>query len=85
MARKMIVGIGLVVGLAVAPATAAFGNVHGITPLRCVGTADDGALTAADHTDRFDRGQLIPVVVGEGENGGIGGGAGGFDTPACPA
>lgn len=85
MLRKTIIGLGLAIVLAVAPATSAFGNVHGITPLRCVGTADDGALTAGDHSARFPRGVLIPVAVGEGENGNVGVGTGGFDTPACPS
>jgi len=65
------------------PATA---HVHGITPLRCVGIADDGAnqtdMTPASAANAGRIFGLIPRDVG---NAPLTVGDGGFDTPACPA
>jgi hypothetical protein len=62
------------------------GHVHGITPLRCVGVADDGANrvddTPAGAANGGPIGGLIPSTVGRAP---LGFGDGGFDTPACPA
>ncbi len=61
-------------------------HVHGITPLRCVGTGNDGAsrtdTTPASATSGGPISGLIPAAVGEAP---LGIGDGGFDTPACPA
>ena len=69
--------------LSAGPATA---HVHGITPLRCVGTADDGAnqtdMTPASAANGGPITGLIPRDVG---NAPLTVGDGGFDTPACPA
>ena len=69
--------------LSAGPATA---HVHGITPLRCVGTADDGAnrtdMTPASAANGGPIFGLIPSDVG---NAPLAVGDGGFDTPACPA
>jgi hypothetical protein len=68
---------------AIGPATA---HVHGITPLRCVGVADDGANrvddTPASTANGGPVGGLIPGSVGSAP---LAPGDGGFDTPACPA
>lgn len=64
----------------------AFAHVHGLTPLRCLGVADDGA-NRTDTTPAADDvggpiGGLIPRDLG---NAPLTVGDGGFDTPACPA
>jgi len=61
-----------------ATAGAALGHVHGITPLRCVGVALDGAGQAQGGPIHG----LIPRDVGKAP---LSPGDGGFDTPACPA
>ena len=84
--RGLLVAVAVVGGmasLATGPATA---HVHGITPLRCVGVADDGAnrtdTTPASATRGGPISGLIPKDVG---NAPLTVGDGGFDTPACPA
>jgi hypothetical protein len=65
-------------------------HVHGITPLRCVGTADDGANRTDDTPASADNGGPISGLIPSSEfgspgNSHLGIGDGGFDTPACPA
>jgi hypothetical protein len=71
---------------ALLPAAPAAGHVHGITPLRCVGVAEDGAnrtdTTPASAEEGGPISGLIPRDVG---NAPLEIGDGGFDTPACPA
>ncbi len=84
--RTGLVALAIAGGLAVLPAAPAVAHVHGITPLRCVGTTTDGA----DRTDTTPAAAanggpitgLIPRDVG---NAPLTVGDGGFDTPACPA
>jgi hypothetical protein len=71
---------------ALLPAAPAGAHVHGITPLRCVGVAEDGAnrtdTAPAAERSRLPFEGLIPSSVGRSP---LGIGDGGFDTPACPA
>jgi len=68
------------------PAATATAHVHGITPLRCVGVAEDGANrtdeTPASAAQGGPISGLIPADVGNSQ---LTVGEGGFDTPACPA
>jgi hypothetical protein len=84
--RAVIVTVAVVGGIASLPASPATAHVHGITPLRCVGTADDGAnrtdRTPASAANGGPISGLIPRDVG---NAPLTVGDGGFDTPACPA
>src|SRR5215211_5347611 len=41
--RAVLVALAVASGIALLPASPAAAHVHGITPLRCVGTANDGA------------------------------------------
>lgn len=84
--RAVIVALALASGIALLPAGPAMAHVHGITPLRCVGIADDGAnrtdTTPASAANGGPISGLIPRDVG---NAPLTIGDGGFDTPACPA
>jgi hypothetical protein len=84
--RRLILSFMVAVMLALATVGSSLGHVHGITPLRCVGVADDGAnavdTTPAAAANGGPIGGLIPRDVG---NAPLTGGDGGFDTPACPA
>ncbi len=72
--------------LALASVGSTVAHVHGITPLRCVGVAADGAnrtnSTPASTLNGGPVDGLIPRDVG---NAPLTVGDGGFDTPACPA
>lgn len=80
--RRLLTSLLLALVLAFAAVGAAFGHVHGITPLRCVAphaganAAQGGPITG-----------LIPLGVGNAEaSGGVVALFGlAFDTPACPA
>ena len=84
--RRLLLSLALALTLALTMVGSAFGHVHGITPLRCVGVADDGAnrtnSTPASTASGGPVGGLIPRDVG---NAPLTNGDGGFDTPACPA
>jgi hypothetical protein len=84
--RALIVPLAVVSGMALFPAGQAAAHVHGITPLRCLGTANDGAnqtdLTPASALNGGPISGLIPRDVG---NAPLTVGDGGFDTPVCPA
>lgn len=85
--RRALIGALLAVsGIAAIPAAPATAHVHGITPLRCVGTANDGAnrtdTTPAAAANGGPISGLIPRDVGRAP---LTIGDGGFDTPACPA
>jgi hypothetical protein len=80
----LIFSVFLAATLLVTAVGSAFAHVHGITPLRCVGVALDGAnRTNTTPAARPDGpvGGLIPRDVGQAP---LTGGDGGFDTPACP-
>jgi hypothetical protein len=83
---RLILSFMVAIMLALATVGSALGHVHGITPLRCVGVADDGANAVDDTPAAVANGGpiggLIPRDVG---NAPLTGGDGGFDTPACPA
>jgi hypothetical protein len=78
-----VLAVGAASALLPAPAGA---HVHGITPLRCVGVAEDGAhrtdSVPAAEKSRLPFEGLIPSSVGKSS---LEVGDGGFDTPACPA
>jgi hypothetical protein len=80
--RTVLVALAVAGGIALLAAA----HVHGITPLRCVGTANDGAnqtdTTPASAANGGPISGLIPRDVG---NAPLTVGDGGFDTPACPA
>ena len=84
--RAIIVSLALAGAFVLVPAGSASAHVHGITPLRCVGTANDGAVqtdqTPAAATNGGPITGLIPSDVGSSP---VEMGDGGFDTPACPA
>ena len=84
--RRLILSLGLASTLVLSVAGSALGHVHGITPLRCLGVADDGANrtddTPAARANGGPIGGLIPRDVGKAP---LTVGDGGFDTPACPA
>jgi|Tabmets5t2r1_1033131.scaffolds.fasta_scaffold79708_2 uncharacterized membrane protein len=84
--RTVLVALAVASGIALLPASPAAAHVHGITPLRCVGTANDGAnqtdTTPASAANGGPISGLIPRDVG---NAPLTVGDGGFDTPACPA
>ena len=84
--RTVLVALAIASGIALLPASPAAAHVHGITPLRCVGTANDGAnqtdTTPASTANGGPISGLIPSDVG---NAPLTVGDGGFDTPACPA
>ena len=84
--RRLLISLTLAATLAITVVGSAFAHVHGLTPLRCVGVADDGAnrtnSTPASTANGGPVGGLIPRDVGKAP---LTGGDGGFDTPACPA
>ena len=84
--RAVLVALAIASGIALLPASPATAHVHGITPLRCVGVADDGAnrtdTTPASAANGGPISGLMPRDVG---NAPLTVGDGGFDTPACPA
>lgn len=84
--RRLLLSLTLALMLALTMVGSALGHVHGLTPLRCVGVADDGANrtngTPASTANGGPVGGLIPRDVG---NAPLTVGDGGFDTPACPA
>ena len=84
--RRLIALLGIAVGVALVPASAATAHVHGVTPLRCVGIEEDGAertdTTPAAAGNGGPIAGLIPRDVGRSP---LEIGDGGFDTPACPA
>lgn len=84
--RVLIAAMVVAGGIALLPAGPAAAHVHGVTPLRCVGVADDGAnqtdATPAAAANGGPISGLIPRDVG---NAPLTVGDGGFDTPACPA
>ena len=81
--RRLLTSLILAFALSALTAASALGHVHGITPLRCVGVADDGANAAQGGPIRG----LIPLAVGNAEasDGVVAIGGLGFDAPACPA
>jgi len=83
---RAMLAVVLAGGMALVPAGSAVAHVHGLTPLRCVGVADDGAnrtdRTPASAANGGPIAGLIPRDVG---NAPLTVGDGGFDTPACPA
>src|SRR5215218_1867802 len=92
--RTLLVALAVASGVALLPASPATAHVHGITPLRCVGVANDGAnqVTAKPTPASADEGgpigaqSLIPRDLGNPDRSSpIDVGDGGFDTPACPA
>jgi hypothetical protein len=84
--RTSIAALAVVSGTALLTAAPAPAHVHGLTPLRCVGIASDGAnqtdTTPASAANGGPISGLIPRDVG---NAPLTIGDGGFDTPACPA
>ena len=84
--RRVLLGGAIAVSMVVIPGAGASAHVHGITPLRCVGVADDGANQTDNTPASADNGGpisgLIPSTVGSSP---LVPGDGGFDTPACPA
>ena len=84
--RRLLLSLALGLTLALSMVGSTFAHVHGITPLRCVGVADDGAnrtdTTPAAAANGGPITGLIPRDVG---NAPLTVGDGGFDTPACPA
>jgi hypothetical protein len=83
--RRLTLAFVVAVLLSLASLGSALGHVHGLTPLRCVGVADDGANavdgTPAAAANGGPIGGLIPRDVGRAP---LTVGDAGFDTPACP-
>jgi hypothetical protein len=84
--RAAITALAVAGGITLLSAGPATAHVHGITPLRCVGIADDGAnqtdVTPASAANGGPIFGLIPRDVG---NAALTVGDAAFDTPACPA
>jgi hypothetical protein len=84
--RRLLLSLALALTLGLTMVGSALGHVHGITPLRCIGVAADGAsrtdTTPASTISGGPVGGLIPRDVG---NAPLTVRDGGFDTPACPA
>jgi hypothetical protein len=84
--RGLLAAVAVVGGMASLAAGPATAHVHGITPLRCVGVADDGAnrtdTTPAAAVNGGPIFGLIPSSVGKAPL--TAQVDGGFDTPACP-
>ncbi|HET7494044.1 MAG TPA: hypothetical protein VFJ80_01250 [Candidatus Limnocylindrales bacterium] len=84
--RRLLVGMTLALSLGLTMAGPAFGHVHGITPLRCVGVADDGAnRTDTTPAAAANGGPIVGLIPRDVGNAPLTVGDGGFDTPACPA
>jgi hypothetical protein len=84
--RRLLVGITLALSLGLTMAGPAFGHVHGITPLRCVGVAADGAnRTDTTPAAAANGGPIVGLIPRDTGNAPLTVGDGGFDTPACPA
>lgn len=84
--RRLLVGMTLALSLGLTMAGPAFGHVHGITPLRCVGVADDGAnRTDTTPAAAANGGPIVGLIPRDVGNAALTVGDGGFDTPACPA
>jgi hypothetical protein len=83
--RRTLASFGLAIVLGATLAGGASAHVHGITPLNCVGVADDGAFatdgTAADDANGGPLTGLIPRDTGEADF--ITSVARGDDTPVC--
>jgi hypothetical protein len=84
--RGLLATAAAVGAFAALPASQAAAHVHGITPLRCVGTDNDGAnqtdMTPAARANGGPIGEgLIPQDPGRSP---LEFGDGGFDTPKCP-
>jgi hypothetical protein len=83
---RALIALAAVSGTVLFPVGSATAHVHGITPLRCLGVADDGAnrtdMTPASAANGGPILGLIPRDVGSAP---LTIGDGGFDTPACPA
>ena len=84
--RRLLISLALALTLSLTLVGSALGHVHGLTPLRCVGVADDGA----DRTDTTpaaaaNGGPIFGLIPRDVGNAPLTIGDGGFDTPACPA
>ena len=84
--RVVLVVLAVAGAMALLPASPAAAHVHGITPLRCVGTANDGAnQTDATPAAAANGGPILGLIPRDVGNAPLTVGDGGFDTPACPA
>ena len=84
--RAVLVVLAVAGTVALLPASPAAAHVHGITPLRCVGTANDGAnQTDATPAAAANGGPITGLIPRDVGNAPLTVGDGGFDTPACPA
>jgi hypothetical protein len=83
--RALLVALTVASGIAPPPASPAAAHVHGITPLRCVGTADDGANQTDTPASAANGGPVSGLIPRDVGNAPLTIGDGGFDTPACPA
>ena len=84
--RRFFMSLALALALALTMVGSAFAHVHGITPLRCVG----GALDGADRTNNtpaaaVNGGPIVGLIPRDVGHAPLTVGDGGFDTPACPA
>jgi hypothetical protein len=84
--RRLLLSVTFGLTLALATVGMALGHVHGITPLRCVGVAADGA-NQVNNTPAFaaNGGPISGLIPRDVGNAPLTVGDGGFDTPACPA
>ena len=86
MRRRVLLSLTLALTLGLTMAGSALGHVHGITPLRCVGVADDGANRTDDTpASAANGGPIVGLIPRDVGNAPLTVGDGGFDTPACPA
>jgi hypothetical protein len=84
--RRLLLSLTLGLTLGLTMAGPALGHVHGITPLRCVGVANDGAnRTDSTPAAIANGGPIVGLIPRDVGNAPLTVGDGGFDTPACPA
>ena len=84
--RTVITALAVAGGITLLSAGPATAHVHGITPLRCVGTANDGAnQTDTTPASAANGGQIFGLIPRDVGRAPLTVGDAGFDTPACPA
>lgn len=84
--RRLVISLTLAAALGVTTVGSAFAHVHGITPLRCVGVAHDGAnQTNNTPAAAANGGPIVGLIPRDLGRAPLTVGDGGFDTPACPA
>ena len=81
---RLLLSLLLAGSMVLISAGAALGHVHGITPLLCVGTANDGAnQTDSTPASAANGGPIFGLIPRDVGNAPLTVGDGGFHTPVC--